>query len=251
MEQTKVSTPIDYTSLMQAAAQKAMEQTKPDTKLISFKSGVLAFNDHPAPGNKVNAIILGFCHENQWFPRPYDPKVIVSADCWAVGYAEATMAPKPGKVTELFHEAGCASCPNNEWGSDPKGGNGKACKNTIRLGMVILPSDVADLQNADFLFARIPVTSTKNWNKYVQQIGNVVKRPPFGVVTEMSTVPDMKSQFKVNFKFLSLLDDSWLEHVIPLVERMQTELLFENGVNSPEEAATTPAAAPAKGKGKF
>jgi len=192
--------------------------------------------------------VLGFAHENQWFPGAYDPNKVVSADCWAVGYDEATMGPVLGKVTQIVNAAGCASCPKNEWESDPKGGKGKACKNTIRLGMVLLPNDPSELENADFLFARIPVTSVANWNKYVQQIGNVVKRPPFGVITEMSTVPDMKSQFKVNFKFVQLLDDHWLEQVMPLAERMETELLFDNGVNSPAES---PAAAPAKGAKKF
>lgn len=245
---TQVATPIDFKAMMEAAAKKAVEATKTEAKLISFKSGVLSFNDQPAPGNKVSVIVLGFCHENQWFPNAYDPKKIVSADCWAVGYDEATIAPVPAKVTQLFH-SDCVTCPNNEWESDPKGGKGKACKNTMRLGMVIMPNDPAELASADFLFARIPVTSGKNWNKYVQQIGNVVKRPPFGVITEMSTVPDKVSQFKVNFKFSGLLDDQYLEAVMPLVERMESELLFDNGVNTPEEEA--PAKAPAKGKGKF
>ena len=27
----------------------------------------------------------------------------------------------------------CADCPHNQWGTDPKGGKGKACKNMVRV----------------------------------------------------------------------------------------------------------------------
>lgn len=251
-EETKVASPINYKELMEKAAKQAMEAEKTDAKMISFKSGVMAFNGQAAPNNKIVAIVLASAFENQWFPRAYDPKKLVAADCWAVGYVEDDMAPNPDKVTQLFH-SNCVTCPNNEWESDPKGGKGKACKNSRRLGLVL--ANVLDnpetIPDADFLFAKLPVTSAQNWGKYVNQIGNVVKRPPWGVMTEIHVVPDMKTQFKVNFKFVGLVPDELLEHLMPLQERMVTELLFDNGKNDPEEVATAPAAAPAKRAGKF
>lgn len=53
----------------------------------------------------------------------------------------------------------CNGCPFNEWGSDPKGGAGKACKETRRL-MVLPPS--ASLP----LMLVLPPSSLANWDTY-------------------------------------------------------------------------------------
>jgi hypothetical protein len=254
MEQTNVpATPIDYAKLMMEAAKQALSKVRPETKQISFKAGVLAYDGQAAPGNKLQVIVLGFAYENQWFAKAYDPKNIVSPTCWAVGPEESGLYPIQKKVTWMASDS-CDTCPKNEWESDPKGGKGKACKNVVRLGLVVLPSKIEDLADADFLFAKLPVTSRKNWAKYVSQIGNVLKCAPFGVVTEISTVPDMQSQFKVNFKFVSKLPDEWLEHVFPMYERMGTEIMYDNGIDEEFDEADLeqppPKAAPASAKAK-
>lgn len=243
-ETTQVAKPIDYAALMAQAAQQAMEQEKPDNKFVSFKSGVLSFNGAAAPGNKVDIVVLGAAFENQYFPHRYDPNKILSPDCYAVSHHEDDLAPIAEDCTAPFH-TDCATCPNNAWESDPNGGKGKACKNTRRLAMV-LASNIGD-PSADIMYARLPVTSVANWSKYVTQIGNVVKRPPFGVITELSVVPDVKSQFKVCFQFKGLIDDQGLEMIVPLQEQASKDILFGYPKNAAEPA---PVAAP-KGKGKI
>ena len=242
---TAIATPIDMKKLMQESAAKAMEQEKPDNKFVSFKSGVLSYNGNAAKDNKIQVIIVGSAFENQYFPDRYDPNKVVSPTCWAVAHEEDDLAPYQDECTKAHH-TDCESCDFNEWESDPAGGRGKACKNTRRLAMITL--DQLGNPAADVVYARLPVTSVANWSKYVTQIGNVVKRPAWGVITEMSTVPDAKSQFKVGFQFMGLVEDEHLEGIHALYDKVYEDILFPNPRNPEPEVA---AAQPAKGTKKF
>jgi hypothetical protein len=246
-ETTNIAVPVDLKALMEKAAVQAMQAEKPDNKFISFKSGVLSYNGNVAPGNKIQVIIVGNCFENQYFPGKYDPNKLASPDCYAVAHDEDELAPVPEDCTKAVSPS-CTDCPLNEWESDPNGGKGKACKNTRRLGMIVA-SQVGDSMNAEVAYARLPVTSVANWAKYVNQIGNVVKRPPWGVITEMSVIPDMKSQFKVCFQFVGIVEDQHLEDVHRLYDATYKAILFgypKNDEKAQEEFVTKTAAA--KGK---
>lgn len=71
----------------------------------------------------------------------------------------------------------CASCPNNQWGSDPDGGRGKACKNIHRIYILregeILP-----------LLLALPPTSLGNFSQYMTRLTSKL-RPFFGCVTKI------------------------------------------------------------------
>ena len=240
-----IAVPLDLKKLMAEAAARAVEEEKPDNKFISFKSGVLSLNGNAAKDNKIQVAIVGWCFENQFFPGKYDPKNIVSPECWAVGHVEDDLTPDPECNKVVAPD--CYDCAYNEWESDLAGGKGKACKNIRRLAMILQP-DIGKPMEADVLFARLPVTSVANWAKYVAQIGNVVKRPAWGVLTEVSVVPDMKTQFKVGFQFMGLIEDEHLEGIHTLYDKVYKDILFPNPRNPEPEVA---AAQPAKGTKKF
>lgn len=247
-ETTQVASPIDYTALMAKAAAEAAQQEKPDNKFISFKSGMLSFNGNVAPGNKIQCVIISSAFENSYFPNDYDPNKVVSPDCWAVSHVEADMAPN-NEATNPVSPA-CEDCPKNQWEEDPKTKkNFKQCKNVRRLALVLASTLEGDPLTAEVMYAKLPVTSVGNWAKYVNQISNVVKRPPWGVITEMSVVPDIKSQFKVNFQFVGLVPDDKLEGCHALQEIAYKDILFDYPKNKPEVEA--PAPAPKAGKAKY
>lgn len=50
--------------------------------------------------------------------------------CWSVD------GLKPDQRCENKESISCAECPHNLWGSDPKGGKGKACKEMARIHFV-------------------------------------------------------------------------------------------------------------------
>lgn len=76
-------------------------------------------------------------------------------DCWSDDAMVGHYTGADGKPATRF----CRNCPFNEWGSDPKGGQGKACKETRRL-MVMPPS--ASLP----LMLVLPPSSLVNWDTY-------------------------------------------------------------------------------------
>lgn len=234
---------VNWQDEMAKEAQTAAAQERPDNNWISFKSGILSLNGNVAKDNRVQVIIFDSAYENALYTKPYDPKVIVSPDCWAIGRDEAEMAPTnavPNPVSPA-----CPSCPNNQWNSDPSGGKGKACKNVRRIAM-IQASDLDKGVAAEILFARIPTMSIKNWATYVTQIANVVRRPSWGVVTELSLVPDTKSQFQVKFSYVDSIHEDHLGLIKAIKEACGDGLLAEYTANTEVEHGSP---VPVKGKG--
>ena len=69
----------------------------------------------------------------------------------------------------------CATCPMNQFGSDPKGGKGKACKEMRRLFI---------LQKGDMYpsIMNVPPTSLRQWDAYVSALLSK-KQIPLSFVT--------------------------------------------------------------------
>jgi hypothetical protein len=242
-ESTAVEKPQDWAAMMAKAAMEQAQTEKPDNNWISFKSGVLQYNDQPAKNNRIQCVIFDAAYENGLYTKPFDPNKVVSPDCWAIARVEEDLAPSNAVPNAVSPE--CTQCPNNEWGSDPRGGKGKACKNIRRIALV-QASDLEKGTGADVLFARIPTMSVRNWSKYVNQIANVVRRPSWGVITELSVVPDSKSQFQVQFSFVQNVPDELMDTVMAIKEAAGDSLLVEYTPNPVEEEA-----APAKSGKKF
>ena len=82
---------------------------------------------------------------------------------------------------ENIQSDSCLNCPKNQWGSDPKTGKGKACKNIIRMHI---------LRDGDLLPIRltIPPTSLKVVDEYMTYLTN--KGLPYQIVkTKFSLEP--------------------------------------------------------------
>lgn len=245
--------PINWAEEFAKAAQAQAEAERPDNKFISFKSGVLSYNDTPAPGNAIKCVIIGAAFENAYYPGKYDPKKVKSPDCWAISFDEEALVPGvddrgPTDLTDQQHEQ-CKGCWANEWESADEG-KGKACKNSRRLAVVFPPGLGL---GSDVIYAKLPVTSVKNWSKYVNQIASVVKRPTWAVVTEIKVVPDMKSQFQVLFSFVGMLEEVELEGAHNLYNSLigDKKMLFGYSVNAEEPAEEAPAKPAAAKKQKF
>jgi hypothetical protein len=199
---------------------------------VSTRGGRLSFNGGEVPGNKLNVIILDHILENHYYTGRFDPDTPQSPVCFAFGRTEVEMAPHE-KATEPQAEA-CKGCPLNEFGSADTG-KGKACKNIRRLALI--PEDaIEDLEGVQVAYFKVPVTSVKAWAGYIQQLANVLRRPPFAVVTEISIVPDAKTQFKVQFKLVSQIDDG--DHLAALLAKkneMAETIAFPYAPPSEEE----------------
>ena len=189
---------VSYEDQLAQYAQEAAENESLVGTFLSTKNGRLSINGNPVAGNVLNCIVSAVIGENAFYPGKFDPNNPTPPRCYAFGNDEATIKPHPDVVNPIHHE--CFSCPNNQWKSD--GDKGKACKNVRRLSLIAADAveEPSKLVGSDRLYLKIPVTSVKDWAKYVHSVSAEFKRPPFAVITAISAVPDDKTQFKLTFK---------------------------------------------------
>jgi hypothetical protein len=197
---------VDYEKLLADMAKKATATERPSSSTISVRSGILMYNKEPVKGNKLEVIIIDSTHANTYYDTEWDQDNPTNPVCWAYSKDpdNEEMVPHP-KATKPQHE-NCQHCPHNQWGSDPKGGRGKACKNSRTLAM--LPGDVTaeEVVTSEVATQSLPTTSVKEWSNYVNQASAMFGRPPLGMRTELSVEPHVKHQFHVKFKPLGPVD---------------------------------------------
>jgi hypothetical protein len=190
----------------------------PKGGFLSFKGGNMSYDDNMIPGNTMDVIVLDFVLENGIFRDKYNPSKPAAPMCYAIGRDEDEL--KPHEESEEPQHTDCASCPKNEWASDPEGGRGKACKNTRRIA--IIPADclkhgVESIKKAGMVMCKLPVTSLKNFSTFVNQAVKVMDTPPFGVVVRLSTKPHPTSLFQVHWTILDKIENQ--EHLEALYDR--------------------------------
>lgn len=220
------------------------ERVSGNGRFMSTKSGVLSFMDEAMPGNQVAAIILDSVYENTYYDKPWSAGEITNPVCYAFGRHEEGMGPYiEGMAQQKEHfepqSDECASCPFNEWGS-ARQGKGKACQQRRRLFMIPagfyspakggawdldLFDDPSELEDLDAAMLKVPVTSTKNWAKYVHEVAREFNRPPMGVITRIYLEPDAKSQFQVKFETVDLVPDHMLDMVFALHETAKDSII--------------------------
>lgn len=192
-------------------ANLAKESTKgikvSTSKFLSIRGGKLSFSGEEVEGNELDAVILGWVFENQYYDERFDPNTPQSPACYAFGTDTSEM--EPHEEAPRKQSSACEGCPMNEWDSADSGG-GKACKNVVRIAL-IASSDLDNLKAAEIVYMKIPVMSVKNFTTYVKKsVADILKRPYWAVVTKISVVPDPRSQVKVMFSVEEPIEDSEL-----------------------------------------
>lgn len=170
---------------------------------ISTRGGVFTFNGGEVPGGKMTVIVLDHVIEHHFYNTRYNPDAPSSPVCFAFARADDDLKPHE-QSAEPQHDT-CAGCPNNEFGT-AETGRGKACANIRRLAL-LTEDGLEDIGAASIAMLKVPVTSVKAWAGYVNQLADVMKRPPFAVLTEVSIHKDPKTQFKLQFKLLEKIED--------------------------------------------
>jgi hypothetical protein len=235
-------------------ATKAAALERPAVGRIGFKGGIMTYQGQAIPGNKLNVVIAASAKEHALYAnivegRAYDPNKPESPICFALSLSGEDMIPHPQATKK--QAATCLECKWHAWGSDPKGGKGKACKESRRL--VVLPSSavvqgnipapVGGVKKSESASASIPPTSIKNWANYTAQLAGEFRRPPWAMVTELSLHGHAKNQIEVKFAPVGLVDDS---HLGDLMQRVEVA----NGIVMTPYAPTTEAAPPQPQQGR-
>jgi hypothetical protein len=238
---TKTSESKDLVNMDEFLASLAKEATaleKPAGSSIGCKAGVLSYNGNPIPGNKLDAIIIASTHTNLFYEGKYDPSNISSPVCYA--YSQNGEGMKPHPSSSKPQSTACDTCPQNEWGSSPNGGKGKACKNSRALALIPASTKPEEVTTAEVAVLKLPVMSVKNWTMYVQKLSALHQRPPLAMVTQIGTVPDQQSQFRVTFTDLAPLKDMGMVKGL-LNKQEQALALLEREYEANEAAEAAPA----------
>ncbi len=220
---------VKYKERLAKKAEIYAGEEKVGGNFITTQGGILKFNDEELPGNEMLVVVLDSIHENTYYPDAFDADAILPPRCFAFGRAEKEMQPHanvPDDDEDSFFEAQCEwcdECPHAEWGSADTG-RGKACTNRRRLA--VIPAgrfeqtgkkktdtemevfdDPAHYKEADIAFLKLPVTSTKAWAKYVNQLNKEHQVPPFAVLTHVYVEPHTKNQFEFFFEMIEVIEN--------------------------------------------
>jgi hypothetical protein len=216
--------PVNWNEELAKSAKEIAKAERPSVSGISLKAGVMQLAGTPVPGNKLNCVIVASLHEQKYFPDRYDPNKIVAPACFSFSESGEDMAPHSAAKDKQSET--CASCQHYQWGSDPNGGRGKACKAVRRLALLPASALLSEgvVNSSEMAILTVPVTSVRNWGNYVNQLSNEHARPPWAVLTEVSVVPDAKTQFKVLFTMKGIVSDEYLAAMQGKLEAAETVL---------------------------
>lgn len=201
----------------QAEIAAGMEDSVATGQFFKLQGGILTYAGAPVPGNELAAVIIDGVLENVYYQGDFDPDVPQAPVCFAFGRDDKELAPHPNVVAGAngafeAQSPTCADCDWNRFGSAERG-RGKACRNTRRLAL--LPAGTLDgrkfeayddpehFAKASLGFMKLPVTSVKGYAAFVKQVAGAMRRPPHGIFTRISVVPDASTQFKVVFEPLA------------------------------------------------
>lgn len=199
-----------YEEQMAEEAEQAAASERPSVANISLRGGVMTYQQQVIKDNTMKCVVLASVHENRFYADRFDPDTPTSPVCFSLSTTGDEMVPHDLSL-EKQHET-CAGCPRAEWGSSLQGTRGKACGEVRRLALLPLAAleDPDTIKESEVAVLKVPVTSVKNWGNYVNNIRNMYRRPPYGVITEIKLVPDPKTQIKVIFAAQGLVQGDQL-----------------------------------------
>lgn len=160
--------------------------SSPGQNQISVKGKMFTLpGKAPMPG-PLYCVVLDYVWALMHYPGAFKQNKPQDPNCFAVGRDKPeTGLVKPDPTSPEPQGENCRTCPKNQWKSDPKGGNGKACKNQRRL--LIVPRDTDP--NAQPYTIYVSPTGLKNFDAYVRELASVHNLDPIQAVTAIDFNP--------------------------------------------------------------
>lgn len=127
--------------------------------------------DNPVAATEVVGIIIDHHAVNAYWESEYDGSNN-QPNC-------SSFDGKSGLDTDSGELRTCESCPFNQFGSDTKGGKGKACKNMHRIYILVSGQPLP-------MLLTLPPTSLKAWKNYLAKKVVVRGKRPWMVLTKIT-----------------------------------------------------------------
>lgn len=212
---------------------------------IGTRGGIMTYAGSPLKDNQMDGVVLDHLFVKAYYEGDFDADNPDSPVCYAYGQVlpDGTMPDmKPHPNSTSPQNPTCEGCRWNAFKTD-KRKKGKACKDTRRLAVIHADALKAPdtLPKTPVAFFSVPVTSVAGWANYVRSLAEVMKRPPYAVVTKMKLVPDAKTQFKAVFDLVDKVANSALLAPLRALHlRMATDIVFpypERGSEKPGKSS--------------
>lgn len=221
-EDSKNTLPVAWDEELAKSATEVAALETPKLASFSFRAGVLAYQGVALPGNKLECIIVasGFVH--RLYEGAFDADNPQAPICFALSLTGEDMEPHEASANPQSDK--CETCENFKWGSAEKG-RGKACKagrNLIAIPKTALENGIA---KAEMGKMTIPVTSVRGWANYVNALATQYRRPPWAMLTEVSVVPDVKTQFQIKFTPTGMVGEEHLAAIRSKIEMANAVLM--------------------------
>jgi hypothetical protein len=219
---TTENLPVAWEEELAKSATEVAALETPKLANFSFRAGVLAYQGVALPGNKLECIIVASAFQHRLYEGAFDADNPATPICFALSLTGEDMVPHEASTQPQSDK--CETCENFKWGSAEKG-RGKACKAGRRL--IAIPKSALEhgVAKAEMGMATIPVTSVRGWANYVNSLATQYRRPPWAMLTEMSVVPDVKTQFQVKFAPVGMVENEHLAAIRAKIEMANAVLL--------------------------
>jgi len=219
---------------------------------VSFGHGTITVAGSVIKSGKMECVVVGSCALNKWYKTQYNPDDRQPPDCYALAVISDDPDMAPHAQASDKQSAKCADCEKNQFGT-ANTGRGKACGNTIRLALLTGEdaSDAESVAAAELATASVSPTNRKYYSEYVDTLLEEHGRPPWAVVTEVQSHHDDKTQIRLEFRMVSLIED---DDVLTALEKrfLKVQDFLQKPFSAPIERAKAPASkAKAGGSQRF
>jgi hypothetical protein len=220
---------VNWADKLAESAQEVAKAERPALSFISLRGGAISYNGETVA--ELPVVILAASYDRSYYPNAYDADNIQPPACFAQSMEESMLVPHEN-VPDPIHP-NCAECKFSQWGSATTGsGKGQECK--IRRKLAMLPFGAKDYAEAEMAILSVSPTSGRYYSAYANKLAGAGV-PPWGTGTTITTTPDAKVQFKVNFEAIAPLDESVLGAVHGRIEAAEAALLTPYDLSTDEE----------------
>ena len=254
---------VPYDAEFAAFAQEFSARETIGGTFISLKSGVISIGGKPVANNKLLVVLIDVIKENAFYGEAFDDEQKKPPKCFAFGRDENEMFAHEAAVKHwqnvqaVTDEAGketkvspCTGCPQNSYGS-AENQRGKGCKNRRRFAILSAEGMTEEsIKKGEVLYMNISPTNLRHFGMYTKALKESYNRPPFGVITEIGTVPDPKTNFRVTFEVKGLVPKELSGAVIARHKAERENTAFPYQPAAEETTQLTAGGKPTKGKPK-
>jgi hypothetical protein len=241
----------DLAAMAQLGKKTANERAGATTQAIGTQGGRFSIDGVVLKETTIDVVVIGSVLHNRFYLKPFDPKNPETPDCYAFGETTEEMKPDLPNVPHRQH-TDCETCPQREWGSDPKGGKGKACSETVKL-VTFHADDLDDIMKAPERSLSVPPTSGSAFSGYTDDVYDTLNGLPVAaVVTQVEIGPGKSGTgHSLSFSIVEPVDKDKLGDIVAKHKKVMKTI----DQDYPAKEETAPARggrgnAPAKGAAK-